>query len=103
MTSSPTYEIFNYLLGDPQGHIPTIPGSFVRQAYKDGLAMQEARGYNPYKMGFVGGSDSHNTGVPYRQDNFFGGHGAERWRHQGSAWPDTSSRASTCASRTRPA
>ncbi|MGO7208723.1 DUF3604 domain-containing protein, partial [Rhizobium ruizarguesonis] len=24
---------------------------------------------------FVGGSDSHNTGVPYRQDNFYGGHG----------------------------
>ena len=22
----------------------------------------------------VGGSDSHNTGVPYRQENFFGGH-----------------------------
>jgi hypothetical protein len=22
----------------------------------------------------VGGSDSHNTGAPYRQDNFFGGH-----------------------------
>jgi hypothetical protein len=37
--------------------------------------MQSTRGYNPYKMGFVGGSDSHNTGVPYRQDNFFGGHG----------------------------
>ena len=36
--------------------------------------MQETKGYNPYKIGFVGGSDSHNTGVPYRQDNFFGGH-----------------------------
>ena len=39
--------------------------------------MMEARGYNPYKTGFVGGSDSHNTGVPYRQDNFFGGHGLQ--------------------------
>ena len=37
--------------------------------------MQATKGYNPYKLGFVGGSDSHNTGVPYRQDNFFGGHG----------------------------
>jgi hypothetical protein len=36
--------------------------------------MQQARGYNPYKTGIVGGSDSHNTAVPYRQDNFFGGH-----------------------------
>ena len=36
--------------------------------------MQQSRGYNPYKTGVVGGSDSHNTGVPYRQENFFGGH-----------------------------
>ena len=36
--------------------------------------MQDASGFNPYKTGFVGGSDSHNTGVPYRQQNFFGGH-----------------------------
>ena len=34
--------------------------------------MQDTRGYNPYKLGFVAGSDSHNTAVPYRQNNFFG-------------------------------
>jgi hypothetical protein len=69
------YELFAYLLGDPAGRIPTIPGSFVRQGLKDGIAMQDARGYNPYKTGIVGGSDSHDTGVPYRQDNFYGAHG----------------------------
>ena len=78
------YELFNYLLGDPQGQIPTIPGSFVRQAYKDGVAMQQARSYNPYKMGIVAGSDSHDTGVPYRQANFYRRARAERWRHQGT-------------------
>ena len=36
--------------------------------------MQDTKGYNPYKTGFVGGSDSHNAGVPYRQNNFYGGH-----------------------------
>ena len=36
--------------------------------------MQDNRGYNPYKFGMAGGSDSHNTGSPYRQDNFFGLH-----------------------------
>ncbi|HMN75567.1 MAG TPA: DUF3604 domain-containing protein [Burkholderiaceae bacterium] len=69
------YEILNYLLGYPQGRWPTLPGSFVRQALKDGIAMQETRGYNPYKTGIVGGSDSHNTATPYRQQNFFGAHG----------------------------
>jgi len=68
------YEILNYLLGDPQGQFITLGGSYVRQALKDGIAMQQARGYNPYKTGVVGGSDSHNTAVPYRQENFFGGH-----------------------------
>jgi hypothetical protein len=68
------FEILSYLLGDPEGRFPHIPGSYVRDALKNGLAMQDARGFNPYKTGFVGGSDSHNTGVPYRQENFFGGH-----------------------------
>ena len=37
--------------------------------------MQEARGYNPYKFGLVGGSNSHDTVVDYSQSNYFGGHG----------------------------
>ncbi len=36
--------------------------------------MQDSEGFNPYKFGFGAASDSHNTAVPYRQDNFFGGH-----------------------------
>ena len=71
-----SYEIFSGLLGLPpdSGRISHIVGSYARQAYKDGIAMQDVRGYNPYKFGMAGGSDSHNTGSPYRQDNFFGGH-----------------------------
>src|SRR5262249_28463431 len=43
-------------------------------ALKDGLAMQDTKGFNPFKFGFGAASDSHNTAVPYRQANFFGGH-----------------------------
>ncbi len=68
------YEILSYLLGDPQGRFDHIVGSYARQALKDGITMQDTKGYNPYKFGIVGGSDSHNTGTPYRQDNFYGGH-----------------------------
>ena len=46
--------------------------------------MQEPRGYNPYKIGFVGGSDSHNSAAPYRQDNFFGGQAMRRRRSEGT-------------------
>ena len=70
------YEMFSGLLGLPvgNGRIDHITGSFARQALKDGITMQDTRGYNPYKFGMAGGSDSHNTGSPYRQDNFYGGH-----------------------------
>ncbi len=69
------YEVFSILLGDPQGRIPHIVGSYARQALKDGLAMQDAKGYNPHKFGFGAAADSHNTAVPYRQENYFGAHG----------------------------
>lgn len=71
------YEILSFLIGLPEdsGRVPHIVGSYARQALKDGLTMQDINGYNPYKFGIVGGSDSHNTGAPYRQNNFYGGHG----------------------------
>ena len=72
-----SYELFQGgLLGQKPdgGRIDHIQGSFGRQALKDGITMQDVRGYNPYKFGMAGGSDSHNTGSPYRQDNFYGGH-----------------------------
>ena len=71
-----SYELFEALLGlgPTVGKIDSIQGSYGRQALKDGITMQDVRGYNPYKFGMAGGSDSHNTGSPYRQDNFYGGH-----------------------------
>ena len=69
------YEIMSILLGNPAGRIPHIVGSYARQALKDGVAMQDTKGFNPFRFGFVGASDSHNTGVAYRQDNWFGAHG----------------------------
>jgi hypothetical protein len=72
------YEIFSGILGLPpdSGRVDRITGSFARQALKDGLTMQDVYGYNPYKFGIEGASDSHNTGCPYRQENFYGAHGA---------------------------
>jgi len=70
------FEIMSFLLGDPSGRIPHIVGSYARQALKDGIAMSDTKGFNPYKFGFGAAADSHNTGVGYRQDNWFGAHGA---------------------------
>src|SRR5262249_57687797 len=71
-----SYELYQATLGLPGdiGRIDHITGSFGRQALKDGLTLQDVRGYNPYKFGMAAASDSHNTGSPYRQDNFYGLH-----------------------------
>ncbi|MGH0037534.1 MAG: DUF3604 domain-containing protein [Myxococcota bacterium] len=68
------YEVFVWQLLGASGS-PNAYGSYARQAYKDGVALQQARGFNPHRFGVVGGSDSHVSVVPYRQDNFFGVHG----------------------------
>jgi len=68
------YEVFVWQLLGAKG-APREYGSYVRQAYRDGVALQQARGFNPFRFGVVGGSDSHVSVVPYRQENFFGVHG----------------------------
>ena len=68
------YEILNYLLGGVE-RTPKLHGSFIRESWQNGLAMQDSRGYNPYKMGVVGASDSHDTASGYSQSDYFGGHG----------------------------
>ena len=71
-----SYEMYEALLGLPAdvGRIDRIRGSYARQALKDGITLQDQQGFNPYKFGMAGGSDSHNSASPYRQDNFFGLH-----------------------------
>jgi hypothetical protein len=68
------FEILTYLLGGV-ARTPKVHGSYIREAYQNGLGMQDARGYNPYKFGVVGASDSHDTVVAYEASNYFGGHG----------------------------
>jgi hypothetical protein len=53
-------------------------GDFVREALKTGLRYEQDLGVNPYRLGFIGGTDNHN-GVPsdVAEDSFVGGHGPE--------------------------
>ena len=68
-----SFELMNYLIGlDNSKSNPH--GSYAREAYRNGLTMQDTRGYNPYKFGFVGAGDSHNTATAYSQSNYFGDH-----------------------------
>lgn len=52
--------------------VGSLRGSYVRSALKMGLTLQQAQGLNPFKVGFVGASDSH-TGVPASTEKDFMG------------------------------
>ncbi len=50
--------------------------NFIRYALKKGLEYENTLGVNPYKLGFNGGTDSHNGFMSnVEEDNWTGGHG----------------------------
>jgi len=67
------FNVFVWLLLGAQG-TATDYGSYMRLALRDGIAMQGAYGFNPYKFGFNGASDAHSAMSSYRADDYFGQH-----------------------------
>jgi hypothetical protein len=47
------------------------PGSYVREAYLNGLVMEANGGFNPYKFGVIGSSDTHNAAGSFEEDNYW--------------------------------
>ena len=45
---------------------------YAREALKNGLALEQQLGTNPYKFGMVGATDSHTSLATAEEDNFFG-------------------------------
>ena len=54
------FEIMERYIGGSQS-VTKFHGSYVREALKDGILMREKAGFNPFKMGFIGSSDTHNA------------------------------------------
>ncbi|MBN8483480.1 MAG: DUF3604 domain-containing protein [Sphingomonadales bacterium] len=49
-------------------------GSYVREALKRGLLVEQRTGVNPYKYGVIGSTDSHTSLATADDDNYFGKH-----------------------------
>ena len=49
-----------------------LPGDYVRSALKNGMVFDVQKKVNPFKLGFVGGSDIHTGLSTSFDDNFFG-------------------------------
>jgi hypothetical protein len=48
-------------------------GEYAREALKSGLKLEQQLGANPFKFGFVGGTDQHIGLTAIEEENFFGG------------------------------
>jgi hypothetical protein len=67
----------NFISGSTSdGEQPFAPNAFLRNVLKDGLKQENKLGANPFKFGFVGGTDTHNA-LPGGTDeaSFVGLHG----------------------------
>ncbi len=75
------FEIWNVVRAEaPDGELGTpaestdledIRGGYVRDAYRAGLVFEENEGFNPYRFGMIGSSDSHNAGASYEESSYF--------------------------------
>ena len=52
-------------------------GSFVRQAYMDGIRLEAEGSGNPFKYGVIGDSDTHNAAASVEENNYTGKFGFE--------------------------
>ncbi|MBN8502473.1 MAG: DUF3604 domain-containing protein, partial [Sphingomonadales bacterium] len=62
------------LLGNIKTKQGDLPGSYVREALKRGLLIEQRTGVNPYKFGVIGSTDSHTSLSTTDENNFFGKH-----------------------------
>lgn len=72
------FGVAGWELGNLSMTIPTkdedLAGSYIREALKRGLSLEEKLGVNPYAFGVIGSTDSHTSLATGDEDNFFGKH-----------------------------
>jgi hypothetical protein len=65
------FELYETFIGSAAKSSPHI-GDYARTALARGLGIQDAQGFNPFKFGFIGSSDTHIGAGPYIEEKFSG-------------------------------
>jgi hypothetical protein len=69
------FEIMEKYIGSNRD-VTKFAGSYVRRALQDGILMRERLGTNPFKLGFIGSSDTHNAAPgSVEEPNYFSASG----------------------------
>jgi len=64
--------------GGPVGLDQFARRNMLRNVLKDGLALQDSSGVNPFQMGFIGSTDTHNSTPGGTEEDSFIGHLGQR-------------------------
>jgi hypothetical protein len=80
------WEYGNLTLEDKPLSKHMMPTNYLRSGLMQGLMHEGKLGANPFKFGFIGGTDVHNSLTSVEEDNFYGKHMDQeptpnRWQH----------------------
>ncbi len=71
------FELWDYTLASTATPPEFKKGGYARDALVRGIQLQSDENHNPFKMGFIGDSDTHNSAATIEEDNYTGKFGFE--------------------------
>ncbi len=66
------FELWDYTLAATADRPTNREGSYAREALLDGIQLESEGKGNPFKYGFIGDSDGHNSAASIEEDNYTG-------------------------------